>query len=96
MVNKCSVPGCKTNHVGGDKETVFELPDDEEQRNIWISFLNSDSLTSYKHIFICYKHFAENFVRKNDKRYRLVRILKPSPTILPSSQRDINISEAER
>ena len=33
MVNKCSVPGCKTNHVGGDKGTVFELPDDEEQRN---------------------------------------------------------------
>ena len=33
MVNKCSVLGCKTNHVGGDKATVFELPDDEEQRN---------------------------------------------------------------
>ena len=41
-------------------------------------------------------HFAENFVRKNDSRYRLVIILKPYPTILPSSQSDINISEAER
>ena len=72
MVNKCSVPCGKTNHVGGDKGTAFELPDDEEQRNKWISFLNSDSLTSYKPNFICYNHFAENFVRKNDKRYRLV------------------------
>ena len=33
MVNKCSVPGCKTNHVGRDTGTVFDLPDDEEQRN---------------------------------------------------------------
>ena len=30
MMNKCSVPGCKTNLVVGDKGTVFELPDDDE------------------------------------------------------------------
>ena len=33
MVNKCCVPGYKTSHVGGDKGTVFKLPDDGEQRN---------------------------------------------------------------
>lgn len=96
MVNKCSVPGCKTNHVGGEKGTVFELPDDEEQKNRWISFLKSDFLSSYKHIFVCHKHFADHFVKKNKNRYRLVKSLKPHPTILPISQIDINISEAER
>ena len=96
MVNKCSVPGCKTNHVGGEKGTVFELPDNEEQKKKWIDFLNSDSSASYKHIFICYKHFADHFVKKNDQRYRLVKCLQPFPTILPNSQLDININEAER
>lgn len=96
MVNKCSVSGCKTNHVGGEKGTVFELPDDEEQKNKWISFLKSDFLASYNHIFVCHKHFANHFVKRNEKRYRLVKSLKPYPTILPRSQLYINISEAER
>ena len=96
MVNKCSVPGCKTNHVAGEAGTVFELPDEEEQRNKWISFINSDNLVTYKHIFVCYKHFADHFVKRNDKRFHLIKSLKPFPTILPTSQLNINISEAER
>ena len=96
MVNKCSVPGCLTNHANGEKGTVFELPKDEDLQKKWLSFLSRDDLETQKHVFVCFKHFANHFVKKNDHRHRLICSMNPFPTILPASQATTNVSEAER
>ena len=96
MVNKCSVPGCLTNHATGEKGTFFELPKDKDNQIKWLSFLNRNDLETQKHAFVCYKHFANHFVRKNNHRHRLSCSMNPFPTILPASQPTTNVSEAER
>ena len=96
MVNKCSVSGYLTNHATGEKGTVFELPTDPHLKSKWLFFLKRDDLLSQKHVFVCYKHFANHFVKKNNHRYRLISSMNPYPTILPQSQNVINVSEAER
>ena len=94
MVNKCSVPGCTTNHAGKEKGPVFELPEDEEQRKIWLRFINEKDVENLKHIFVCWKHFSDDVMNKNEKRCRLIKSLKPVPTIVPSCQVIPNVSEA--
>ena len=96
MVNKCNVLGCLTNHAAGEKGTVFELPRDEQLQEKWIAFINRDDIAHQKHLFICYKHFASHFVKKNDNRHRLISSMNPYPTILPQDQSLINMRESER
>lgn len=94
MVNKCSIVGCYTNYVGYEKGTVFPLPEDEEQKTKWIKFLNRKDSTELKNIFICYKHFAEDVTVKTPTRIKLKSTLKPVPTIVPDSQKVINLPPA--
>lgn len=96
MVNKCNVPGCLTNHATGEKGTVFELPKDKDLQRKWLSLLKRDELVSQKHLFVCYKHFASHYMKKNSHRYRLISSMNPFPTILPHAQTSISISDAER
>ena len=86
MVNKCSVPGCFSNHAGHEKETVFPLPEDGQQRNLWLRFINLSDVEEFKHIFVCAKHFSEDVIKKNEKRCRLIKQLNPVPTIVPPRQ----------
>lgn len=94
MVNKCSVPGCFSNHAGHEKEAVFELPEDEQQRKLWLRFINCSDVKELKHVFVCAKHFSDDVIKRNEKRCRLIKQLKPVPTIIPPSQDIINVSEA--
>ena len=94
MVNKCSIPGCFSNHAGHKKETVFELPEDEQQRNLWLRFINRSDVEEFKHIFVCAKHFSEDVIKKNEKRCRLIKQLNSVPTIVPPRQNIPNVSEA--
>ena len=96
MLNKCSVSGCSTNHATGEKGTVFKLPKDQNLRCKWLFFVNREYDDYQKHIFVCYKHFAEHFVKKNDHLYRFITNLNPYPTVLTNSQSAINASGAER
>ena len=94
MVNKCSVPGCFSNHAGHEKETVFALPEDGQQRNLWLRFITRSDVEEFKHIFVCAKHFSEDVIKKNEKRCRLIKQLNPVPTIVPPRQNISNVSEA--
>ena len=76
MVYKCCIVDCCLNYAGEERATVFTFPKEEILRKIWIKLVNRKDC-------ICIKHFEENHYRKskNDKRYRLIKTLKPVPTI---------------
>ena len=94
MVNKISVSGCLNNEATGEKRTVFELPTDPDLQCKWLSFLIRDDLLSQKLVFVCYKHFANHFVKRNNHRCKLISRMNPFPIIVPQNQKVINVSEA--
>ena len=94
MVNKCSVIGCFTNYAGYDRGTVFPLPKDTDQRSKWITFLNRNDHDSMPYVFICQKHFAPEVLCKTPTRVKLRSELKPVPTIVPDSQKIVNLPAA--
>ena len=57
MVNKYSVPRCFTNQTGHEKGTLFEFPEDEQQRKTWLRFLNWSDAQEFKHVLLCPKPF---------------------------------------
>ena len=65
MINKCSLPGCLTKHAIEEKVNVFEMPKDKEFQFKPFSLLKGDKLETQEHVFVCYKHFANNFVKNN-------------------------------
>ena len=71
MVNKCSVGGCKTNYVGHD--AVFSFPKDSDLFGRWKRFCNRLNWEPTDQSRICRG--------KNDNRWRLIKTLKPVPTI---------------
>ena len=82
VVNKCSFIGCFTNYEIHDRDTVFPLPDDVEQRAKCIKFLNGKDYSSLKHVFICYKQFIiEVFLNTPSHK---VRNLPPRTPVLES------------
>lgn len=93
MVNKCSIVGCFTNYSGYDKGTVFSLPQDEIQRQQWIKFVNRKDHSSMK-IFVCFKHFRKDVLAKTSKGVKLITNLNPVPTIIPDSQKIVNLPSA--
>ena len=94
MVNKCSIVGCFTSYAGYDKGTVFPLPQDSEQRKKWIDFLNRKDHALMKNIFICQKYFETNILYKTPTRVKLISKLKSVPTIVPDSQKTVNLPPA--
>ena len=89
MVYKWCVVGCRSNYVGEEPTTVFTLPKEESLRKIWIKFVNRKDWEPAPSSFICTKNFEEKYSSKdkNGKRYRLIKTLKPVPTIFnPSIQ----------
>lgn len=90
MVNKCSVIGCNTNYKGHETGAVFKLPKEKDLQEQWVKFLYRQDYPSLKKVFICYKHFSENFLDKNGKRLRLKKELNPVPTIIPETQKKVN------
>lgn len=73
MPNKCCVYGCNGNYNADNLVTVFKIPLEETERDIWISKLpkrsNENGLPYVysKHTFICVRHwpgFPENVPHK--------------------------------
>ena len=91
MFNKCSEVGCSTNYSGYGTSTVFPLPKAENQKKQWLKFLQRPDATSLKNIFICYKHLPPDVVVKTPKRLKLLHEMKPVPTIIPESQKTVNL-----
>ena len=72
MPNKCSAPGCGTNHRGMRKGTVFALLNVNDLKKTWIKFINRSDIDSLKNVFLCEKRFEKNFISQNSKRVRLI------------------------
>ena len=93
MVYICSVEGCRSNYPEATEVTpVFGFPPDEDLCKRWIKFTAGTRkdwvLTSSARV--CKKHFEPRYVRVSDEngRDRLIRKLKPVPTILDPDSND--------
>ena len=82
---------CSTNYSGYDTGTVFPLPKAEDQKKQWLNFLHRPDATNLKNIFICYKHFTPYVIVKTPKCLKLLHEMKPVPTIIPESQKTVNL-----
>ena len=84
MVNKYCAVGCYSNYSRHD--VVFSFPVNKELNTIWIKFVNRQNWIPTKSSVIRAKHFQEKYLKHGDqaKRFRLIKKLKPIPTIYPS------------
>ena len=87
MVNKCCVVGSRSNYKGEKIVPVFSFPSDEDIKNRWIKFVNRKDWQPTSSALICIQHFEGKFLKKgeHEKRFRLIKTLKPIPTIYPAS-----------
>ena len=86
MPDKCCIYKCRSNYDDGPKETVFFFPGekkDNDLRQRWIKFVNREDWKPSKKSCICRKHFEPKYYKTGaqGKRYRLLKNLKPVPTI---------------
>ena len=86
MVKKYSVPWCFTNHAGHEKDHFFQFPEDEQQMKTLLRFLNRSDAQEFKQVLVCAKHFSDNVINKNEKRFWFIKKLKHVPLIASSSQ----------
>ena len=80
MVNKCSEGGCKGNYVGRDTDAVFSFPKDPDLLGRWKRFCDRLNWEPTDQSRIC-KGSSLYEKGKNDNRWRLIKTLKPVPTI---------------
>ena len=83
MVYKCCIVNCRSNYTGEEITTVFFFPKDEDLRKRWIKFVNRKDWKPTSSSVICIKHFDKKYYKKGEKsqRYRLIKHMKPVPTI---------------
>ncbi|XP_046399988.1 THAP domain-containing protein 2-like [Ischnura elegans] len=62
MVNKCCVPHCRGNYVGGEKVSVFRFPDDELLKMKWTRSIHRSNFTPTTYSRVCIKHFMSEDV----------------------------------
>ena len=85
MVNKCCIPGCKSNYksmktnVPFTAITVFSFPKNDVLRKEWIRRIPRD-LTITKTTVICVKHFEEDDIIRY-KSYRFKNIPDPKVSL---------------
>ena len=67
--------------------TVFSFPKEEHLRKTWIKFVNRKDWESTNSSYIFIKHFEDKYYQKGEgnKRFRLIKTLKPVPTIFDPS-----------
>ena len=87
MVGKCCTVGCRSNHKGEEIVPVFSFPSDEDIKNRWIKFVIRKDWQPISSAVICIKHFEGKFLNKgeHEKRFILIKTLKPIPKIYPAS-----------
>ena len=98
MVYKCCVVDCRSDYTGEERTTVLSFPKEESLRKIWIKFVNRKDWEPTPSSFICIKHFEEKYYRKskNNKRYHLIKALKPVPTIFNPNIQTSECSSSSR
>ena len=95
MVNKCSCRGCLTNYSGGSLSgAVFGLPKEGDVQDAWLKFVNREK-EDLKHVYVCEYHFEEKYLNRIEKRSRLITNLKPIPTLLTDSQKNLRKTQLE-
>ena len=74
---------------------VFSFSSDEDIKNRWIKFASRKDWQPTSSAVICIKHFEGKFLKKGEreKRFRLIKILKPIPTIYPASTKTSSTSK---
>ena len=70
-------------HCRRSEHTVFSFPKGEDIKKRWIKYVNRKDWLPTSSSYICKNHFEPKYFRKgqNNKRYHLVKKLKPAPTI---------------
>ena len=59
MTRKCCVTGCDGNDgIPENKERVFRLPANRQERKRWIDAIPRDNISEHKNTVICERHFA--------------------------------------
>ena len=83
MPDECCVFNCRSNYDNGPKETLPQREKRYDLRQSWIRFVNREDWKPSKNSCICQKHFEPHYYKTGaqGKRYRLVKKLKPVPTI---------------
>ena len=83
MVSKCCIVGCRSNYTVEEANTVFSFPKDMDIRKRYIKFVKRKDWLPTLLSYICKNHFEPKYFRKgqSSKRYRLIKKLKPVPTI---------------
>ena len=69
MVNKCCVPGCRSNYKikkGEHSVTCFMFPIEEQLKEKWSRKIPHHNLKVSKHTVVCIKYFSESDIIKND------------------------------
>lgn len=94
MPNHCTVRGCLTNYKGHEQGSVFLLPKNEVQRTEWLKFINYTYIESLKKVYVCFKHFETKFLLPSKKGVKLNHMMNPVPTIIPNTQKSINLPSA--
>ena len=87
MFYKYCIVGCCSNYTAEEVNADFYFTKDEDIRERWIKFINRKDWLSTLSSYICKNHFEPKYFRKGQKnrRYRLIKKLKPVPTIFNRS-----------
>ena len=92
MPDRYCVFNCQSNYDNGPIETVFFFFPDEKKdydnRHRWIRFVNRKGRKPSRKLCICQKHFEPHYCKRGAerKRYRLVKNLRPVPTIFDTEE----------
>ena len=89
MEYKCCMVNCRSNYAGEERSAVFYFPKEEDLKLRWTKFLNRKDWQPTSSSYICIKHFESKYYKKGEKdqRFRLMKELKPVPTIYLILQR---------
>ena len=86
IVHKCCIVACRSNYTAEEASSFF-FSRDEDIRKRWIKFVNRKDWLPTWSSYICINYFEPKYFRKgqNNKRYYLIKKLKPVPTIFNPS-----------
>lgn len=63
MVKKCCVTKCNGNYTKKQKVKTFRLPQNEQQKKLWLSIIPRDNIPNHKDTVICERHWPEGYAK---------------------------------
>ncbi|KAH1021992.1 hypothetical protein HUJ04_011468 [Dendroctonus ponderosae] len=70
MLDRCCVPGCKSNYTGEEYTTVFHFPRDDQRKQQWLRNIHRENFIPSKFSVVCSKHFEETFIIREARAER--------------------------